>query len=88
MLLGDRFQPANAGADEYADFIPIDAFEVEARVAQRLPAGVDSELEKRSVRRISLGEGKAGPGLKFLTSAAIWVSKPEASKELMRSTPH
>src|ERR1041385_8174304 len=42
----------------------------------------------RSVRRTSLGEGKAGSGSKFLTSAAIWQSYAPASKAVMRSTPH
>src|SRR4051794_26944439 len=43
--------------------------------------------EKRSARRISFGEGKAGVGSKSLTSAAICVTKPDGSKDAILSTP-
>src|ERR1044071_9044160 len=44
--------------------------------------------EKRSVRRISFGDGNAGVGSKFLTSAAILVSYWDGSKQVILSTPH
>src|SRR2546428_5622597 len=51
-------------------------------------AACTPNCEKRSVRRISLGDGKAGVGSKFFTSAAICVSKLAASNEVILSTPH
>ena len=43
---------------------------------------------KRSVRRISLGDGSAGRGSKSFTSAAIWQSNCDASKRVILAMPH
>src|ERR1051326_5951843 len=87
MLLLDRVQSTNSGADENPNFMTIDFVQVQSGIEQGLVGGVDAELGKR-VRAAALGEGKAGSGSKFLTSAAIWQSYAPASKAVMRSTPH
>ena len=44
VLLVGRLQAADAGADKHADFVAVGFVEIQAGIAQRLPAGIDAEL--------------------------------------------
>ena len=75
MLLGGGLQAADAGADEDADFVPVDFVEIQP--------GILAAPAMPHERRIARSGPCAGSpwatetresGSKFLTSAAIWVS--------------
>ena len=65
-LLGDGLQPADARADEHADFIPVDLVQVQAGIAQGLPAGMHAELREAVRAPDFLGDGQRGRRVEVL----------------------
>lgn len=65
MLVLGGPQPANAGADENAHFVPVGLLEVEPRVLEGLPAGVDAEMAEAVGAANLLRAGESGSGVEI-----------------------
>ena len=65
-LFRDGLQSADPGADEHAHFIAVDPLEVQARVAQGLPGGVQAKLGEAVGAPDFLGGGQGGAGVECL----------------------
>ena len=63
VLFLDRVQAADAGADEHADFVPVDLLQVEPRVQQSLMGGDDGKLGETICAADLLWGRKCGSGI-------------------------
>ena len=65
-LFGDGLQAADAGPDEHTDFVPVDAVQVETRIAKCLDGSMDAELGKAVGAPDFLGRREGGKWVKTL----------------------